>query len=99
MGTTAQSEQYEFHYADAKSIPTLVPSHPGTYTVQLSADLAKPDPLFPSVLHAESTVDITVEGPVTAAAGCRVGGNAGGSSALLVLGALLAAAVRRRRAA
>jgi hypothetical protein len=100
-GTVSTSQAYEYHYADDASRPAFVPSHPGSYSLHVVADLVMPDPLFPSVAHAEAEVALTADGPVTGG-GCSTAGAAARREApaagTLLLGALLGlAALRRRR--
>jgi hypothetical protein len=102
-GTVSVSNAFQYCYdascdPNQANRPTFVPSHPGTYKLNLSADLVQNDPLFPGVVHAESEVEIQADGQVVQAGGCSVGGHGGGygglaSAALLVAFGLL---LRRR---
>ena len=93
----AQSEAYEYRYTSDGAAPVFVPTHPGTYTIALSADLAQGDPLFPGVAHAESSVEVQVDGPVTASGGCNAGGRGASDGVLLAGLMMLAGLVVRRR--
>jgi MYXO-CTERM domain-containing protein len=96
-GSVASSAAFEYHFTDDATRPVLRASQPGVYKVTLSADLANADPLFPTVGHAESEVQITVDGS-SSGGGCSVAqtGRNGGFAMLGLLG--LALFVRRRRA-
>jgi hypothetical protein len=61
--------------------PTFVPCHHGLYALVVSADLQTPDPIEPQVMHAESTVVITVQGAdLPDVAGCSSIGSDGGQA-------------------
>ena len=93
------SEAYEARFAEA-SRPQFTPSEPGTYTLKVTADLVNPDPLFPQVVHAESSVDIVVTGPSTGG-GCSMApggtGRSAGTMGLFAMAGLAVLGMRRRR--
>jgi MYXO-CTERM domain-containing protein len=97
-GTVAQDDGWEYHYVNDSQRPTFTPSHAGTYTLHLSADLVLADPLFPTVLHAENDVDVVADGPTISSGGCSVG-RTSPATAFALLGMLVALGfIRRRRA-
>jgi MYXO-CTERM domain-containing protein len=98
-GSLSKSEVFEARF-DEGTRPSLHPTEPGTYTLKVMADLVNPDPLFPQVGHAESTVDIVVTGPSTSG-GCAMSpASAPRNAALAMFGlaGIVGLALRRRRA-
>src|SRR5579883_2695546 len=92
-GSVSQSDAYEYHYASDSQRPTFVPTYPGSYTLHLAADLVTPDPLFPTVPHAEADVLIVADGSPQAG-GCAVGSlGAAAPASGLALSTLLLAAI------
>jgi hypothetical protein len=98
VGTATCTDGYECKAIKEEKRPTFIPSHPGEYTLALSADLETPDAIEPQVKHAVSEVIITVDGKATdGSSGCQF--STAGSSpgiALLGLGLMLMALKRRR---
>lgn len=98
-GSLSKSEVFEAHFNEGAR-PQFNPSEPGTYTLKVMADLVNPDPLFPQVGHAESSVDIVVTGESTNSS-CAMSHvpSTKGSAALFGLAGLAVLALRRRRRA
>ena len=92
-GTASCSDSYEC--APIGTAPALVPSTPGEYTLTLTADLAQPDTIEPSVTHAETTLTLTVT-PGSGGSGCAMAGQRP-ASLFVVLGLALVMLWRRRR--
>jgi Thrombospondin type 3 repeat len=98
-GAATCTDAYECAPLKADKSPIFVPNHPGQYSLTVSADLQLADTLFPQVLHAESTVTITVQGKdIDSSGGCQFAqGRAGASMILVGLGLGLSLLLRRRR--
>jgi hypothetical protein len=79
--------------------PTLIPRRAGDYVVTVSADLQAPDSIEPQVIHAESSVTITVQGEDVndSGGGCQFGSGRSASGVLLAGLGLIFALIRRRR--
>ena len=95
------ASSYGYTYSSAGDRPVFTPTHPGTYKLNLAADLVAPDSKFPGFVHAESEIEINVSGPITNTGGCGMSGRAAAGSSFACAGLLLAvgALVRRRRRA
>lgn len=97
-GSLSKSEAFEGRFGDGLR-PSFRPTEPGNYRLKVMADLIEPDPQFPQVGHAESTVDIVVTGP-SVSDGCSMSPTpATRNVALGVFGlaGLVGLALRRRR--
>jgi hypothetical protein len=93
-GTATCGDTYECP-ADTDKRPMLVPRTPGEYTLTLTADLAQPDTIEPSVMHAETTLTLTVT-PGSGGSGCAIAGQRP-ASLFVILGLALLTLWRRRR--
>ena len=72
-GSTTVSDAFEYHYVSDGEKPTFMATVPGTYRINLAADLMQPDPLFPGVIHAENEVEFVAVGDsVATSGGCSV---------------------------
>ncbi len=93
------NDTYECEPQKAYKRPVFVPRHPGQYALTVSADLQVPSTIEPEVMHAESTVTITVEGKdISSDSGCQFAqGRAGAGMLLVGLGFGLSLLLRRRR--
>jgi len=96
-GAATMSREWQYVYVDGH-VPTFTPDSAGTYTIQLAANLAFPDPAYPAnnASQAVLTVTATGGGSGSPATGCS---SAGGAGLAPVLGTLLALGlmIRRRR--
>ena len=103
VGTASCGDGYECGPVSDKR-PVLIPRHEGEYTLTVTADLAEPDTLYPSVQHAEATLTVTVSdsgSAVTTSAadkssGCSISGQHP-AGLLVALGLGLVMLWRRRR--
>lgn len=98
-GAATCGEGFECAPQKADKRPVFVPTQPGEYTLTVSADLQTADSIEPQVMHAESTVVITVQGKeIGNAGGCQFAhGPARTSLNLVGLGLGLSLLLRRRR--
>jgi hypothetical protein len=96
-GSATCSTAYEC--APMKTGPAFEPHHPGTYTLQVTAELQSASTVEPTVMTAQSTVTIEVTGDdINSDGGCNLGHGAPGAGVLLAGLALgLSALLRRRR--
>jgi MYXO-CTERM domain-containing protein len=97
-GSLSVTAAYEAHFAE-ESRPIFHPTEPGTYTLKVTADLVTPDPLFPQVGHAESTVDVIVTGPSSSSCSMSPASSNDGVAVLGLAGVAALFARRRRRVA
>jgi hypothetical protein len=97
-GPATCTSGYECAPENADKRPIFVPRHPGQYALTVSADLQVADTIEPAVMHAESTVTITVEGKdINSDSGCQFAQGRGGAGMILVgLGFGLSLLLRRR---
>jgi hypothetical protein len=95
-GTAACGDAYECAPINPDKRPLLIPRNPGDYTLLLTADLAAPDTIYPSVQHAEATLSVTVTGAPIESSGCAISGQRP-AGLLIVLGFALVMLWRRRR--
>jgi len=96
-GAATMSREWQYVYVNGH-VPTFTPDAPGTYTIQLSANLAFPDPAYPANNASQTVLTVTATGGSSGspATGCS---SAGGAGMAPVLGTLLALGlmIRRRR--
>ena len=93
-GVASVSRHWQYAYVDGK-VPTFTPDADGVYDLQLHAELAYKDRLYPNTTTADSSLALTVGPKSGAASGCTAlpfGAPAAGL-ALVALGLL----ARRRR--
>lgn len=97
-GAATCTDGYECAPQNSDRRPSFVPRHPGEYALTVSADLQVPDPIEP-VMHAESTVLVTVTGnDINSDGGCQFSpGNTGSGLFLVGIGLGLSLLLRRRR--
>jgi hypothetical protein len=98
-GAATCTDGYECAAQKTDKRPTFVPRHPGQYVLNVSADLQVADTIEPQVMHAESTVTITVDGKdVGSSGGCQLAqGPAGAGIVIVGLGLCFSLLLRRRR--
>lgn len=89
-GSLSKSEVYEAHFNESER-PRFRPTEPGNYTLKVTADLVNPDPAYPQVGHAESTVDIVVTGP--SAGGCSTSSSPSRNAGVALFGLAAATAL------
>jgi uncharacterized protein (TIGR03382 family) len=95
-GAATMSREWQYVYVDGH-VPTFTPDSAGTYTIQLSANLAFPDPAYPTQNASQAVLTVTATGNSSGpAAGCS---STGGAGLAPVFGTLLALGlmIRRRR--
>jgi len=98
-GNATCTDGYECAPANEDKRPKFIPRHPGLYSLKVSADLVEADSIEPQVVHAESTVVVTVEGKdIADEGGCQFAqGRPGFGTLLFGLGLGLSRLLRRRR--
>ncbi len=95
-GAATMSREWQYVYVDGH-VPTFTPDSVGSYTIQLSANLAFPDPAYPASNASQAELTVTATGnSASPATGCS---STGGADLAPVLGTLLALGrvIRRRR--
>jgi uncharacterized protein (TIGR03382 family) len=95
-GAATMSREWQYVYVDGH-VPTFTPDSAGTYVIQLSANLAFPDPAYPNSNSSQAQLTVTATGnSASPATGCS---STGGADIAPVLGTLLALGlmIRRRR--
>jgi hypothetical protein len=97
-GAATCTDGYECAPQKVDKRPVFVPHHPGKYELTVSADLQTTDTIEPQVMHAQSTVTITVKGnDISNNSGCQFAQGQGGAGVILVgLGFGLSLLLRRR---
>ena len=99
VGAVSESSPYEYRYLSSKAV-TFVPDEPGTYTVQVTAELVWKDQLYPEASRSQATAIIEAGGDSSSAGGCSVtsvGSSPVPASHLLPLLLLAIGLVLRRR--
>jgi len=95
-GAATMSREWQYVYVDGH-VPTFTPDSPGTYTIQLAANLAFPDKAYPNDNASQAVLTVTATGNSgSPAAGCS---STGGAGLVPVLGVLLALGLGLRRRA
>jgi len=69
LGSASVSRNWQYAYVDG-SVPTFKPDQPGTYVVQVSAQLQFPDRQYPTVSTATAQLNLEVTGNPRNATGC-----------------------------
>jgi Thrombospondin type 3 repeat len=93
-GAATMSREWQYVYVDGH-VPTFTPDAVGTYTIQLSANLAFPDPAYPTSNSSQAVLTVTATGNSgSPSAGCS---STGGAGLAPILGTLLALGIMIRR--
>jgi len=94
-GAATMSREWQYVYVDGH-VPTFTPDSAGTYTIQLSANLAFPDPAYPTQNSSQAVLTVTTTGSSSGApaTGCS---STGGADLAPVMGTLLALGLMIRR--
>ena len=99
VGAVSESSPYEYRYLADKAVK-LVADKPGSYTVQVTAELVWEDELYPAAQRSQATAVIEVGGDSTKSGGCSItslGAKNNPSTALVPLLLLALGLILRRR--